>query len=233
LVPFAFGWLIYGAVRQQWRPLRKVALVSVAAAGVTLAGSLFVAKFSRETQDRQVATFQIKAAAEQFFIGEPLRIFVSYDELIGPNAYVKSVTSRGGEDYHELFPLRCDWEELTLTMGDGRKNILLAGDSYWGVQQTPGGKVVGEPSAVEAYRSLVATRQKNEGVLTTHYAGGRFETTWRAGVPDGPFRAYYADGKLWAEATYVRGAPSGPHVVYNHAGKIIYETDFVPWRRGS
>jgi hypothetical protein len=78
---------------------------------------------------------------------------------------------------------------------------------------------------------MLASRKNREGVhLTRPPAGGRFETTWRGGVPDGPFRATYADGKLWAEATYVRGVPSGRHVVYDRAGKIIYETVFVPWR---
>jgi antitoxin component YwqK of YwqJK toxin-antitoxin module len=67
--------------------------------------------------------------------------------------------------------------------------------------------------------------------VTKAPAEGRYETTCANGVPDGPFRAYYADGKLWAEATYVRGVPSGRHVVYNHAGKIIYETVFAPGRR--
>lgn len=98
------------------------------------------------------------------------------------------------------------------------------------VHQSPEGKLTGQ---VAAYQAWLAAQDRSDGLhVTTRPQGRRFETTWRGGVPDGPFRAFYADGKLWAEATYVRGVPSGHHVVYDRAGKIIYETVFVPWRRG-
>jgi hypothetical protein len=122
---------------------------------------------------------------------------------------------------------------MSITMGDGRKNIMVFGAEKYVlafVHQSPEGKLTGQ---VAAYQAWLAAQDRSDGVhVTTRPQGRRFETMWRGGVPDGPFGAFYADGTLWAEATYVRGAPSGRHVVYDRAGKIIYETVFVPWRRG-
>jgi hypothetical protein len=147
---------------------------------------------------------------------------------------MKAARASGGENYRDLFPLRRDYDELITTMGDGRKNILFR-EVGGSVKQNARGEIVvdeSSPKAVEYHRSLLAERRKREGVQVVQAADrSRLETTWRAGVPDGPFRATYADGKLWAEATYVRGVPSGRHVVYDRAGKIIYQTVFAPGRR--
>ena len=234
VIPLAFCWLIYCSLQSRWRPVRIVALLSAVAAAVTVSGYFFTAKIRHRSQDSAIATYQIQAAVEQFFFENPQRVFVNYEDLIGPQRYMKAARAHGGEDYHELFPLRRDYDELITTMGDGRQNILFR---YVGgiVKQNPRGEIAvdeSSPKAVEYHRSLLAERRKREGVQVVQEADRRrFETTWRGGVPDGPFRATYADGKLWAEATYVRGVPSGRHVVYDRAGKIIYETIFGPWRR--
>jgi hypothetical protein len=50
-----------------------------------------------------------------------------------------------------------------------------------------------------------------DGVHTTLLGGGaRWETTFRNGVPDGPFRSYNSDGSLSCEATYIHGRLTGP-----------------------
>ena len=235
VIPLAFGWLIYCSLQRRWRPLRIVALLSAVAAGVTISGYFFTAKIRHRSQDSAIATYQIQAAVEQFFVENPQRVFVNYEDVIGPQRYMKAARASGGENYRDLFPLRRDYDELITTMGDGRKNILFR-EVGGSVKQNARGEIVvdeSSPKAVEYHRSLLAERRKREGVQVVQAADrSRLETTWRAGVPDGPFRATYADGKLWAEATYVRGELVGRHVVYDRAGKIIYETVFVPWRRG-
>jgi hypothetical protein len=209
-----------------------VALLGVLATGVVVPGYLFYVKVRRASEDNSIRSFQIRSAVDQFFLENRMRVFATYDDIVGPTRYVKQADSNAGEDYHELFPVRADFEAMGVTMSDGRVNLVLRDGGT--VQHWPDGELRGSPENVRVYRALLSSRKDREGVhVTLPFQGGRFETTWRGGVPDGPFRAYYADGKLWAEATYVRGAPSGRHVAYDRTGKIIYETVFVPWRRGS
>ncbi len=233
---FAFGcvlWFIVCSLRPCWRPRWIVTLVSLLAIGVTALIAVRFFEQRRAREDKSTSTYQILAAVEHCFAEHPHRVFLTYDDVIGPQRFLTTLNAVAGEDYHELFPVRADTELMSITMGDGRKNILIftarEGD-FKLVHQSPEGKLTG---AVAAYQARLAAQDRSDGVhVTTPPGGGRFETTWRAGAPDGPFHAYYADGKLWAEATYVRGAPSGRHVVYDRAGKIIYETVFVPWQRG-
>jgi antitoxin component YwqK of YwqJK toxin-antitoxin module len=96
------------------------------------------------------------------------------------------------------------------------------------LQRAPGGRLRGANAEIELYREIVVPRF-SDGVYTTNLPGGaRLETNYRGGRPDGAFRAFYGDGKLWAEATYVSGRPSGSHIVYDHNGKVIYKTVFAP-----
>jgi hypothetical protein len=231
----AFGcvlWLIACALRPYWRPRWIVALVGLVVIGAATLLALRLFDHRRNSQDQSISTYQIRAAIDQYFVEHPHRVFLTYDDLIGPRRFLSGTNPVAGEDYHELFPVRADTEFMSITMGDGRKNILIftaKNDGRIVVHQSPEGKLTG---AVAAYEAWLAAQDRSDGVhVTARPQGRRFETAWRGGVPDGPFRAYYADGKLWAEATYVRGAPAGRHVVYDRAGKIIYETVFVPWRR--
>jgi hypothetical protein len=233
---FAFGcvlWLIVSALRPYWRTRWIVALLLTLVTGAAVWIGFQLSRQRRVSQDKSISTYWIHATFDQYFVENPDRVFFTYDDLMGLRRFLKTLNSVAGEDYHELFPVRADNELMSVTMGDGRKNIVIftaKNDGRIVVHQSPEGKLTG---AVAAYEAWLATQNRSDGVqITARPQGRRFETTWRGGVPDGPFRAYYADGKLWAEATYVRGAPSGRHVAYDRAGKIIYETNFVPWQRG-
>lgn len=57
--------------------------------------------------------------------------------------------------------------------------------------------------------------------------GRQFETPYRSGVPDGRFRAFYADGRLWGEAMYQKGRLAGRHRVFSPTGEVVFETDFA------
>jgi hypothetical protein len=224
-------WLFVRILRPHLRPVWIVALFLALAAGVATPGYLYFSKFQRAAEDKGVRTYQIRSGVEQFFMENPARVFAAHNDIVGPACYVKAAPSNFGEDYREIFPVRADWETLGVTMADGRVNLVLR--DGWGVVHPRNGVIYGHPESVRIYQALLASRKNREGVhITTPPAGGRFETTWRAGVPDGPFRATYADGKLWAEATYVGGELVGRHVVYDRQGKIIYDTVFAPRRRG-
>lgn len=218
-------------LRRRWGWI--AALVGTLTIGAATLIAVRLSEVRRTSQDKAISTYQIRTCVDQFFLEHPTRVFVTYDDLIGPGRALKGLNPVAGEDYHELFPVRADTELMSITMGDGRKNIMVFGAKEYVlafIHQSPEGKLNG---AVAAYQAWFAAQDRSDGVhVTARPQGCRFETTWRGGVPDGPFRATYADGKLWAEATYVRGVPSGRHVVYDRAGKIIYETVFVPWRRG-
>ena len=221
------------ALRPYWRPRWIVALVSLVVIGAATLLALRFFDHRRNSQDQSISTYQIRSVVDQYFVEHPHRVFLIYDELIGPRRFLKGLNPVAGEDYHELFPVRADTELMSITMGDGRKNIVVFDakkDRRIIVHQSPQGKLTG---AVAAYEAWLAAQDRSDGVhVTARPQGRRFETTWRGGVPEGPFRATYDDGKLWGEATYVRGELVGRHVVYDSAGKIIYETVFVPRRRG-
>jgi tetratricopeptide (TPR) repeat protein len=170
-----------------------------AAVVVAVLGSLFffIVKEQHRMLDKVALSVlrQTEAAAEQFFLENPDRIFVGFDELVGPNRYIHGVTSHEGEDQHVFFPIRrdlTDMENFFLILPDGRRL---------------------------AYPRV--TPPKADGVDVVQLPGnaGRFETTYRNGVPDGPFRAYYPDGKLWGEATYSQGRLLGPPWLYSRTGR--------------
>ena len=125
---------------------------------------------------------QLAGAADQFFVENPNLIFVRYEELVGPKCYTSAPTPVANEDYRRLFPLRYGLT-LAIRLPDGQ--TACYGDE----------------------RDL----HRPDGVHTADRpGGGRFETTYHGGVPDGLFRAFYPDGKLQSEATYVQGTIVGP-----------------------
>jgi hypothetical protein len=248
------GWLVVLARRRRWGQAAR--LLGALGAG-SAAIFLLMRDVRHHSQDKAIASYQIRAAFQNARDQQPERVFFTYEDLIGPRAYIKGTVPVAGEDYHELFPLRADSDVLSITMGDGRKNIVVFGASavraialektmdrnraeqirmntererFW-VGQSVSGKLTGE---VAAYQAWLAAQDRTDGLhVTTAPQGGRFETTWHGGMPHGPFRAYYRSGELWAEATYERGRPAGRHVLYDRLGKLIHETAFVPWRRVS
>ena len=156
----------------------------------------------------------IAATADQF-LGEfgADRIFFTRDELIGSTRFMKVLNPVDAEDYGTVFPVRRDHDEtLTVILPDGRETQRtepLAATMPWGTvvhyfvppDQDDGGR-------------------KQDGVHTLKLPDGRyFKVTYRGGVADGPFRAFYADGKLWGEATYERGRVVGPCWLYTRDGK--------------
>ena len=143
---------------------------------------------------------QIAAAADQAFGEFPYRIFVPYHDLVGPTRYWKILKSYQGEDLGALFPIRRDRTDF----------------DYWSLL-LPDGRTFRTPQPHPEVR-------KPDGVDVVRFPdGGRFETTYRGGVADGPFRAYYPDGKLWGEATYVKGRVVGPCWLYTRDGKKFDE----------
>lgn len=217
---------------------------AMAILGTLMVGGLLVFQFwlrpnhRRLLQDKSIATYQISAAVDQFVLENPDRLFVEFDDLIGPGKFLKGVfSSTAGEDYHEMFPIRVDFEELGVTMGDGRRVIVFSPrDPATGMtdrftlRHTPDGRIEEVDSrrgGPEAYRQWLEAGRKPDGVHRSKIWDRRTETTYRGGMPDGPFRAYYESGELWAEATYVKGRPVGPHAIYDRKGKKIFETTFA------
>lgn len=140
---------------------------------------------------------QLSAAEDQFSYENPDRIFILHDELVGPDRYLKQPNLVAGEDYRAMFPHRTG-APFTVT---GPNKLRVSYDSY--VDPT-----------VPALNGMHTTVRKD---------GRRFEITWRDGVPDGPFRAYRADGSLWGEATYGQGRVIGPSWIHLADGRKFDE----------
>lgn len=229
LTAAGLGGLVAMAVRppRPWGRLAALTGAWILAAG--LASHATLQRIRIERAAMSVATWQLRAAAEQFFLEEPTRVFVEFDEVVGPSRYVKWLGSSTPDNYREMFPLRADFDEMPVTIKDGYRVVVLAESGVW-VLLRPDGTVETRgrhARNAEANTVWLAAQRRHDGVVvTTPRQGGRFETTWRGGVRDGPFRAYYADGKLWAEAAYVRGRLAGRHVVYNRTGRVIHEKHF-------
>lgn len=187
----------------------------------------------RVSEDKSIRTYQIAAAFDQYLLEDPDRVFVLFDDLIGPDKFVKAAFPVAGEDYHELFPIRIDYAALGVTMGDGRRVIVFQppepvnGITRFTLRQKPNGQILNSAGR-EAYQRWLESERQPDGVQVKKlWNGRRFEISYLGGVPHGPFRAYYEDGELWAEASYAKGSPVGSHVVYARNGNRIYETTFA------
>jgi hypothetical protein len=215
------------------RSLRRTALTALAVAVtvviVVLLGFGAVRSFrsaKAASVASAVATPQLIAALDHFVVDNPDRVFVRYDDLFGPTAYVKGTNAVDGEDYHALFPMRTNVEMVAVTVSNGDRVIMLHG--LWGrVVVTPDGEISGPPDLVRQYVTLAAELGARHGVVITRLPNGRrFESTWDHGIEHGPFRAYHANDRLWAEARYVRGKPVGHHVLYDENGRVLLNTVF-------
>jgi len=67
---------------------------------------------------------QLDGATDQYFLETPDAVQVSYDDIVGPQRYVKQINSVVGEDYQGLFPVSRDHEDLVVPLPDGRKIIF-------------------------------------------------------------------------------------------------------------
>ncbi len=58
----------------------------------------------------------------------------------------------------------------------------------------------------------------------------QFEYTYKDGILQGPYKAYYDDGKLWAEGNYDKGNLNGAFKSYTHEGELASEE---VWENGT
>lgn len=215
---------LVGLLAVVWSSRRSAAVLFTAAFATLAVGYPSWAEQRRRSENSRIATYQLWAAVNQYFMENRDRVFVAYDDVVGPTRYIKSVAKATPVDYAAMFPLRVDWEAMPVTMSDGRQVIVTSEGTVW---VSPRGEITGWPDAVKYYRAVLdAQRGRNGREISRGPLGGRFETTWRNGVREGPFQAYYETGQLWAEANYVGGRPVGRHVVFDRTGKVIQETNF-------
>ena len=226
---------------QSWAPIREfsaekrgrrfpweavVALVVV----IGLLGWFLVPRYlemKQASQEKMILDHMFKylAGADRFFRENPGRLFVRFDELVGPTREAKAdFVPVAGEDYRGLFPIRRDPTRLAVRTADGRTLAWFAHDDPDGkpwrdmVSERANGELAGAAEIITAYRQLLV-REKHDGVQVQQFPdGSRFETTYHGGVPHGPFKAYDPDGKLWGEANYENGRVTGPCWNYPHQG---------------
>ena len=180
----------------RWR--RVIAGTSVLVLFVLLTWAVFgLKRVQRDSLDRSSLSIlrSISATAGQLFLENPHRLFIDYQEVVGPKGHqVKALESVQGEDLLALFPIRRD------QLDEGHWILML-----------PNGRKI-------SYLPPPAPKPDGVDVVLLPEAG-RFETTYRGGVADGPFRAFYPDGKLWGEASYVQGRVTGPRRLYMPDGR--------------
>ena len=182
------GWRRGWATRRRitWGN-RVLALLSIGVLGQLFSWTKRSMQRDREDVEVSCCLAFFKASADQFFLENGNRFFVTFDELVGPDRYVRTMSTAADNPYRALFPLHQDTSVLDfmqIRLPDGRK--------------APSGKHRhGTPPP--------------DGVHTTRFGyDTRLEVTYRGGVPHGPLRAYSRDGQLWAQANYVNGRIIGP-----------------------
>ncbi len=199
------------------RRTRWIAGLIVVVSSLIIANGIMKIKRRGEASVVMSYLHGITAGLEQFNLeSESCRLFVTYDEIIGPGRYLKNVGSAVGEDYHTLFPVRLDVNQaLRVKLPDGRivqrTEILL--------MTLPDGRQV----SWAVLDDPVGRRQDGVHIVPYDSGGPLYEITYHGGVPDGPFRAFYSDGLLKGETTYVRGRIVGPCWLYTRDGKKFNE----------
>ncbi|HWA29356.1 MAG TPA: hypothetical protein VG734_27140 [Lacunisphaera sp.] len=186
----------------------------------------------RSSEEKQILdrVFKYLVATDYFILEHPDRLFVRREEMTGAAGNNgQPIEAVAGEDYAGLFPIRRDHPELAVRTADGRQVIwfMYASKDGWGergmVTVRPDGEMIGESDVIKAYRQF-REGEKTDGVHTKQFPdGSRFETTYRGGVPHGPFKAYRPDGKLWGEANYEHGRLTGPCWNYPASGERFDE----------
>ncbi len=201
LASFGFGWL---ASARGWATWRRAGLIAactlVAGAGPYLLGKAGqeVAQSSRRkaAQPRQIA-----AAIDQYFVENGVSV-VEYDDVVGPDRYLRAVYRVDEEDHRAMFPVHTFTPTLSLRLNDG---FVVSYSRLDNIRDTPTRFAPAEPfypagetpPADAVYRSALAD-------------GTQCEVTYRDGVPHGLFRVYHADGRLWGEGLYDDGLPVNP-----------------------
>lgn len=224
-VPFALA-AAFGVARRGLRrgwPRRTAHLVGwgIAAVGVVTLTIYLISAFMmvrRSSLEKAVQgnLSQLSAATDHFILESGYdRIFLGYDELVGPDRYQRRLFSVAGEDYALMFPVRRDQlQSLPVILPDGRKTVRTENLSI----ALPNGWTV-----INGYHDDGEGR-KQDGVHTITLPDGRYyKVTYRGGAPDGPFHAYFADGTPWGEATYVHGRVTGPSWLFTRDGRKLDE----------
>jgi len=227
------AWLVIRAGLRRDRPGRRSQLVgwgvgATLMAALVVLGVLAMEQIRDSSKLKAMLPRQPFAGIDQFFLENPNRIFLRYDELIGPERYVGAYHATDGEDLSVQFPVRQGLgESLSVRLPDGttvqRVDVLAAiGKSGLVVtypfpqdSQYDRKRVYRLDCGVSFRDWHVVNRppdpagregRDQDGVHTYQFPDGRrYEVTYRGGVPDGPFRAFHADGTRWGEATYRNG----------------------------
>lgn len=213
---------------------RLIVIVAVSLAVLLICGSLvwtFLGAFSKvrnSSRYKAMLPRQPAAALDQFYLENGDRIFINYDDIVGPQAYIKSYHGTDGADISFQFPVRRQMHDpLPVRLPDGttitRFEVLAS--------VAPSGLIATYPLPQEPthnpgrvyqletglrFRGWYVTEsppdpegregRDQDGVHVVQLPEGRrFEITYRGGVPDGPFKAFRADGSPWGEATYRNG----------------------------
>lgn len=227
------AWRLLRSGLRRDLPVGRGQLAGWGAAATVMAGLAALAavgmiKVRDSSKLKAMIPRQPAAGIDQFFLEYPNRIFLKYDELIGPERYGRAYNATDGEDLSVQFPIRQGWMELlSVRLPDGttvRRLEVLAAIGQSGLIATyprPQDEQY-DPTRVYRLDCGVSFRDQRvvnlppdpagregrdqDGVHTYLFPDGRrFEITYRGGVPDGPFRAFHADGAPWGEATYRNG----------------------------
>lgn len=153
---------------------------------------------------------QLSAGIDGFFLEHPGRMFVAYDEIVGADKFVKETNPVAGEDYRDIFPVR-------RSVFEG--NAPIAEPAVLSISLSEG-------PPLEYYASDIAGRELPDGVNKIVIADGRrIETTYRHGRREGPFRAYFANGRPWSAAEFRGDRVVGPAWLFTPGGLKFDEAD--------
>lgn len=240
LPPMILAWLVRRAGHRRGWPAhqsRRVAVAAVVAlvviGGVGSIGWAWT-EVRQSSKLKAMIPRQMAAAADQYALENGYaKIFIRYEDLVGAQAYIKAQSIVDGEDPRAQFPIRMHWgNPFKVRLPDGttvERSEVFAVVSPRGLVATYPSPHEGHYDSKRVYLLPDGTTFRNHRIVNRRpdpagmegrdqdgvhvYDLGnnsRYEITYRAGMPDGPFRAYRADGSLWVEATYVKGHVVGP-----------------------
>jgi hypothetical protein len=230
LTLFLSGWVVaaigFGLLAVRFR--RAAPVIAAIVAALTLAaglGSHAIGSYMKEiaeTGSRKAAIpRQLAAAADQYFLENGVNL-VEYDDLVGPERYLKSYHKVDGENprvifplgtFHRLYSLRLsDGTTVSYSQLDGRDDFLprfAPAEPFYPPGPTP--------PADGTYHRVLAD-------------GSRQEVSYRDGVPHGAFRCYLPDGRFSIELFYDDGLPVSPKpksYATGEAAKLTAEADYT------
>ena len=167
-MPLAGGLL--GVARcASWRTVAKALAICVGCSAPVYGLTGALDRVRNSSRDKAVLCNlrQLAAAADQYFLENGAKT-VSYDELVGPKNYVKSLNPVVGEDYRGSFPL-LQGGILSAEFPGGRLMNYNMGNDF------PGYKNVYEPGEIVPWRTAsrptTATPEKRTGGMVADRVG--------------------------------------------------------------